>query len=142
MSLPPNIQENDRVILFDGVCKLCNAWSNFIIRHDREHHFKLCSVQSVEGQKILSHFNFPTDHFETMLYVEGGVCHQKSDAFFHVVRILGFPWSLSRIFIILPVRLRNWLYDRIALNRYALFGQYEYCRLPAADHEKRYVSEK
>lgn len=142
MSLPPNIQENDRVILFDGVCKLCNAWSNFIIRHDREHHFKLCSVQSVEGQKILSHFNFPTDHFETMLYVEGSACHQKSDAFFHVVRLLGFPWSLSRIFIMLPVRLRDWLYDRIALNRYTLFGQYEYCRLPAADHEKRYVSEK
>jgi predicted DCC family thiol-disulfide oxidoreductase YuxK len=142
MSTPPNMQENDRVILFDGVCKLCNAWSNFIIRHDSEYHFKLCSVQSVEGQKILAHFDFPTDHFETMLYVEGNVSYQKSDAFFRVVRILGFPWSLSCIFQILPVRLRDWLYDRIALNRYTLFGRYDFCRLPAADHEQRYVSEK
>jgi predicted DCC family thiol-disulfide oxidoreductase YuxK len=142
MSAPSNMQVNDRVILFDGVCKLCNAWSNFIIRHDGEYHFKLCSVQSVEGQKILAHFDFPTDHFETMLYVEGNVSYQKSDAFFRVVRILGFPWSLSCIFQILPVRLRDWLYDRIALNRYTLFGRYDFCRLPAADHEQRYVREK
>ena len=68
---PPYITENDCVILFDGVCKLCNAWSQFIIKYDTQQLFKLCSVQSPEGQSILKHFNMPTDHFDTMLYVEG-----------------------------------------------------------------------
>jgi predicted DCC family thiol-disulfide oxidoreductase YuxK len=142
VSLPPSIQENDRVILFDGVCTLCNFWSRFIIKYDKNHCFKLCSVQSVEGQKILAHFNFPIDRFETMLYVEGNQCYQKSDAFFNVCYVLGLPWSLPCVFRILPKGLRNWLYDRIALNRYTLFGKNDICRLPAADHENRYVSEK
>lgn len=141
MKLPPNIQDADRVILFDGVCKLCNAWSNFIIRYDKCYRFRLCSVQSVEGQKILRHFNFPTDHFDTMLYVEGGRYYQKSDAFFHVIKGLGWPWRALCLFAVLPRRWRDYGYDRIALNRYALFGRYDYCRLPTADHEGRYLSE-
>ena len=141
MNLPPNIQENDKVILFDGVCKLCNAWSNFIIKNDKNHNFKLCSVQSNEGQKILKHFNFPTEYFETMLYVEGNHYYQKSDAFFKIIYLLGFPWCLPYIFKILPKALRDWLYDRIALNRYALFGKYDFCSLPTPDHENRYIIE-
>ena len=142
MNLPPNIQKNDRVILFDGVCKLCNAWSNFIIKNDKKRQFKLCSVQSIEGKKILNHFQFPTEHFETMLYVEGNQYYQKSEAFFNVIQKLGMPWSLLTIFKILPKSLSDWLYDRIALNRYTLFGKYDYCRLPEADHQTRYISEK
>ena len=55
-ALPPHLEEDDKAILFDGVCKLCNAWSNFIISHDKNHHFKLASVQSKEGQEILAYF--------------------------------------------------------------------------------------
>ena len=142
MNFPPNIQKNDRVILFDGVCKLCNAWSNFIIKNDKKQQFKLCSVQSIEGKKILNHFQFPTEHFETMLYVEGNQYYQKSEAFFNVIKKLEMPWSLLTIFKILPKSLSDWLYDRIALNRYTLFGKYDYCRLPEADHQTRYISEK
>lgn len=142
MNLPPNIQKNDLVILFDGVCKLCNAWSNFIIKNDKKQQFKLCSVQSLEGKKILNHFQFPTEHFETMLYVEGNQYYQKSEAFFNVIQKLGMPWSLLTILKILPKSLSDWLYDRIALNRYTLFGKYDYCRLPEADHQNRYISEK
>lgn len=140
--LPPNISAADKVILFDGVCKLCNAWSNFIIKHDHQHVFKLCSVQSDEGQKILTHFGLPTDVYETMLYVEGDTFYKQSDAFFEVVSKLGFPWKTVCIFRIIPNPFRNWLYDRIALNRYRLFGKYDVCLLPTGDHEARYLSEK
>jgi predicted DCC family thiol-disulfide oxidoreductase YuxK len=142
MILPPNISSTDKVILFDGVCKLCNAWSNFIIQHDHQHVYKLCSVQSDEGQKILKHFGLPTDVFDSMLYVEGDAVYKQSDAFFNVVTQLGFPWKVVCIFRIIPKPLRNWLYDRIALNRYRLFGKYDACLLPTADHEARYLSEK
>lgn len=142
MSLPPNINQDDCVILFDGECKLCNVWSNFIIKFDRLFKFKLCSVQSTEGQKILTHFNFPTETYETMLYVEGPQFYQRSDAFFRVIKKLGMPWKLVCIFTVLPKQLCDWLYDRIALNRYRLFGKYDYCRLPTADHDERYVREQ
>ncbi|MFT5118088.1 MAG: putative DCC family thiol-disulfide oxidoreductase YuxK [Kiritimatiellia bacterium] len=142
MNYPPNIKKNDRVILFDGVCKLCNAWGNFIIKNDKNRIFKLCSVQSVEGQKILSYFNFSTEHFETMLYIDENIIYQKSDAFFKIISILGLPFTLAGIFKVLPRKLRNWLYDLIALNRYRLFGKYDYCQLPNEDHEQRYLCEK
>jgi predicted DCC family thiol-disulfide oxidoreductase YuxK len=137
--LPPNITCTDRVILFDGVCKLCNAWSNFIITHDKKHLFKLCSVQSDEGQAILKHFGLATDVYDSMVYVEGNTFYQQSDAFFQVIKKLGHPWKVVLIFRLIPGFIRNWLYDRIAFNRYRLFGKYDYCLLPTADHEARYL---
>jgi predicted DCC family thiol-disulfide oxidoreductase YuxK len=98
-ALPPNISSTDQVILFDGVCKLCNAWSNFIIKHDQKHVFKLCSVQSEEGQKILKHYSLPTDVYESMIYVEGDTFYQQSDAFFQVIAKLGFPWRMMSVFL-------------------------------------------
>jgi predicted DCC family thiol-disulfide oxidoreductase YuxK len=138
-SLPPYIQQHDSVILFDGVCKLCNAWSNFIITYDVGKKFKLASVQSDEGKAILRHFGYPTDFYETMLVVEGNVCFEKSDAFFAVIKKLNYPWKLLTVFKIMPLPVRNWLYDRIALNRYQLFGKYDYCSLPTPDHDERYL---
>lgn len=136
---PPNIGVNDCVILFDGVCKLCNTWSQFIIKYDRRKRFKLCSVQSPEGQSILKHFNMPTGHFDTMLYVEGNQCFDKSDAFLNIVNKLGFPWRILYVFKIIPTGIRNWLYDRIALNRYNLFGKYDSCMMPTKENENRFL---
>lgn len=134
--------ENNCVILFDGVCKLCHAWSRFIIKFDKHQYFTLCYVQSPEGQSILQHFKMPIDHFDTMLLVEGDHFFAKSDAFLHVVNKLGFPWRLLYIFKIIPRCIRNWLYDRIALNRYFLFGRYDSCMLPSPENENRFLKSK
>ncbi len=139
---PPNIGLNDCVILFDGVCKLCNAWAQFIIKYDRKKRFKLCSVQSLEGQSILRHFNMPTEYFDTMLYVQGAHCFEKSDAFLNVMNRLGFPWGMLCVLRVIPPVLRNWLYDRIALNRYSLFGKYDNCMLPSKENENRFLKSK
>jgi predicted DCC family thiol-disulfide oxidoreductase YuxK len=135
----PYLQDHENLILFDGVCKLCNAWSNFIIRHDHGRKFRLASVQSPEGKAILAHFGYPTERFDTMLVVRRGACHEKSAAFFAVMGELGFPWKAVLVFKPIPRRLRDWLYDRIALNRYALFGKYDVCLLPTPDHAARYL---
>jgi predicted DCC family thiol-disulfide oxidoreductase YuxK len=142
MILPPNVGIKDKIILFDGVCKLCNAWANFIIKHDHQYIFKLCSVQSNEGQKLLTHFGLSTDVYESMIYVEGDKSYQQSDAFFQVISKLGYPWKVVCMFWLISKPIRNWLYDCIALNRYRIFGKYAACLLPAADHEARYLSEK
>jgi len=136
---PPNVGVNDCVILFDGVCKLCNAWCQFIIKVDSQQRFKLCSVQSPEGQRILGHFSMPTEHFDTMLYVAGNQCFDKSDAFLNVIHKLALPWRLLYLFKIIPKGIRNWFYDRIALNRYHLFGKYDTCMLPNKENENRFL---
>lgn len=139
-SIPPHTEEGDKLILFDGVCKLCNRWSQFIIKYDKKHIFKLASVQSSEGQAILRYFDMPTQTFDTMLYIENGLAFEKSDAFLKIISQLPLPFSLLRLCKILPLSLRNWGYDRIALNRYTLFGKYDQCILPSTDHNKRFLS--
>lgn len=130
---------NDKVILFDGVCKLCNSWSGFIIKHDTKRVFKLANVQSEAGARLLNHFGYPTDAFATMLYLEGNSCFEKSDAFLRIVGQLGAPWKHLRHLSFIPKSIRDWLYDRIALNRYKLFGKYDHCILPQPDHINRFL---
>lgn len=140
--LPPHIKKTDHVILFDGECKLCNASINFIIDKDPDGYFKFCHVQSKQGKEILAYFNFPTDFYETVLYVKAHIFYDKSDAFFEIVKTLKFPWRAISIFYVLPKFLRDWLYDRVALNRYRFFGKYNICLLPNSELNKRFINGK
>ena len=139
--LAPGILVNDRVILFDGVCRLCGAWIRFLIRFDRERRFKLATVQSEEGKAILAWYGLPTNSFATMLLVEGPYLYTKSAAFIRAMARLPWPWKAASVVWVIPQFLRDWLYDRIALNRYALFGRFESCSLPSADHKARFLNE-
>ncbi|MDF3933187.1 thiol-disulfide oxidoreductase DCC family protein [Pseudomonas citronellolis] len=141
MELPPHIGAADRVVLFDGVCRLCNGWSRFLIRHDRAGAIRLCSVQSAQGQAILAWFGLPQERFDTMLYVEGPKAYEKSEAFLRVIAQLPAPWRWLRGLRLLPRGLRDWGYDRIAQNRYRLFGRYEQCLLPAPEHRARFLDQ-
>ncbi|WIO74566.1 DCC1-like thiol-disulfide oxidoreductase family protein [Porticoccaceae bacterium LTM1] len=136
----PNINEGDKVVLFDGVCKLCSGWAKFLIRFDRHRKIKLATVQSGVGREILTFYGLPQDTYETMVYLEGGKLYVQSAAFLKVMSLLPFPWPMFSVFWIMPKSLRDWLYDRIALNRYELFGRNKYCLMPDVDHESRYLS--
>jgi predicted DCC family thiol-disulfide oxidoreductase YuxK len=137
---PPLVGSTDRVVLFDGVCKLCGAWARFLIRYDRHRVFRMASVQSEEGQAILRWFGLPTDHYETMVLVEGDKAHVQSAAFIRVVARLPFPWFVAAAAWLIPYFIRDWLYDRVALNRYRIFGKYQACVLPTPDHAARFLS--
>jgi len=139
LKLPPRINANDRVVLYDGVCKLCNGWSQFLLQHDKQELFTLCSVQSPEGQDILKWFGLPTEKFATMVLVEGNVAWFKSDAVLRIVKRLPVPWRLLSICRIFPKFMRDWCYDRIALNRYSLFGRYDQCVVPASSDVHRFL---
>jgi predicted DCC family thiol-disulfide oxidoreductase YuxK len=139
MTLPPYIRENDQVVLFDWVCKLCNWWCNFLIKYDKEHKFKLCSVQSEQGKQILAWFGMPTQTFDTMLVVRGSSSFTKSDAFLLVMSQLAPPWSYLYVFRFINKSFRDWLYDRIALNRYKLFGKNNYCTVPHPQDKERFL---
>lgn len=136
---PSGVEANDQIIMFDGVCKLCNRWSRFIIRFDKRRRFKLCAMQSEHGQNILRRLGYPLDHFETLLLVQGDRTLEKSNAFIAIMSQLPFPWPLFAIIKIVPRAIRDWCYDRIALNRYRLFGKYDHCLLATPDHEQRFL---
>lgn len=138
-SLPPGVRAGDTIVLFDGVCTLCSAWSRFVVRHDKEHRLRLCAIQSERGQALLRWFGFPTDDFDTMVVVRGNRAYERSDAFLEAVGQLPFPWRLARVGKVLPQRLRDWLYRRLALNRYRLFGRSESCMIPTPEVRSHFL---
>lgn len=127
------------IILFDGVCKLCNGWAKFIMRVDKTYQFKLCPVQSETGQALLKQYGYPQDHFDTMLLILDGRAYQKSMAFLLIMKYLGLPYSLFHIFKWVPEFIRDGCYDRIARNRYRLFGKYDVCPINFSLDEKRFL---
>lgn len=137
--LPPGIGPEDRVVLFDGVCNLCNGSVRFLIARDPGARLRLASAQSAAGQAILAWCGLPVDHFDTMVFVEGGQAFMKSTAFLRVVRYLSWPWPWLSWGLLVPRPLRDWLYDRIALNRYRLFGRQEICMVPTPEIRSRFL---
>jgi len=135
----PLLAPGETVVLFDGVCKLCNGWAKFLIRHDRHHRVRLASVQSAEGQALLTWAGLPVDAFDTMAVIRGRHYWVRSEAFFEVVAQLPAAWRILGLLRVVPRALRDWAYDRIALNRYRLFGKHDVCLLPTADHQRRFL---
>jgi len=136
---PPFLVPGQAVVLFDGTCKLCNGWARFVIAHDRGHRIQLATVQSVQGQQLLAWAGLPTRQFNTIVMIEDNRFYVRSDAMFQIMAKLPPPWRWVQIMSIVPRGLRDWMYDKIAVNRYRLFGQYDCIQLPAADHEQRFL---
>lgn len=140
--LAPHVQAGDKVVLFDGVCVLCSAWVDFLLKYDSKAQFKLASVQSPEGQAILKHYDQPLTYFTTMYVLEGDALYLHSTAFIRVVARLGMPWSLAALSWAIPRPIRDVLYRLIARNRYRLFGKREVCRVPDKKHKLRFLTSK
>ncbi len=138
VSIEKIIQQHN-IVLFDALCVLCHGWTKFLIKNDIEARFKLCSVQSDLGQAILEYYQMPTDHFDTMLVVKNGDMYTESTAFLKVIEDLRLPFSSLKIGYLMPRLIRDFLYRRVALNRYRLFRKMEYCALPSADNKHHFL---
>lgn len=134
------IQHNN-IILFDEICVLCNGWVKFLLKFDRQARFKLASVQSPLGQDILEHYGMPLDHYDTMLTIYKGQLFTESDAFLKVMQHLGFPFHLLIIGKLIPKVVRDFLYQKIASNRYRIFGKTDSCIFPSAENKKHFLEE-
>lgn len=136
---PPRVGPGDEVVLFDGVCRLCNFSTRFLMRFDTERRYKLAAVQSEAGQDILRWFGLPTDHHDTFVLVRGNKAYYRSAAAVRVMAGLPLPWKLVALAWIIPRPIRDWLYDRIAQNRYRLFGKYDTCTVPTPENLARFL---
>ena len=132
------IQQHD-IVLFDEICVLCNGWAKFLIQHDMQARFKLASVQSTLGQEILKYYSMPTDHFDTMLVIKNTQLYSESTAFLKVIQEIKFPYSILKTAYVIPQFIRDFLYRRVALNRYRLFGTTNHCLLPSVQNKKHFL---
>ena len=129
----------ERVVVYDGVCRLCNGWANFLIRHDRQQRVRLARVQSPTGRALLVKAGLAADEIKTIVLFDQQQVYLRAEAVFRVMDYLPWPWRALALLRWLPRRMSNYCYDRIALNRYRLFGRYDSCQTPQADHPRRFL---
>lgn len=127
------------VVLFDGVCNLCNASVDFILERDSKSIFRFASLQSEAGQELLRRFRLPTEEHRSLVLVEGDRFFTRSSAALLIARRLDGFWPLLYAFIVVPRFLRDAVYDLFARNRYRWFGRRDTCRVPAPEERGRFL---
>nr|WP_210333902.1 DCC1-like thiol-disulfide oxidoreductase family protein [Mesorhizobium sangaii] len=127
------------LIVFDGVCVLCSGFVRTVVRLDRQSRFSFATAQSPFGEALFRQHGLRTDTYETNLVLIDGIAFTHLDSLVAVMAELGWPWRAARVLLLLPRPLRNWLYDRIAKNRYALFGRKDSCGIPPAELRERFL---
>lgn len=132
------------LVLYDGVCGLCNRLVQFVLPRDEAGSFDFASLQSATGQSWLRRFGKSTDDLDTMLVVSDyrGAAPQmlaKARAAIYIAKQLGLPWRLASIAAILPDAILTPPYDFIARNRYRWFGRTDTCMLPPPEHRARVI---
>lgn len=124
----------NQVILFDGVCGLCNKAVDILIKMDREKQFKYTSLQG-EYVKTLD----IEPNIDSIIFYEDGTFYYKSTAILKILRSLGGLWIFSNIFYIIPLVIRDFIYDIIAKYRYKIFGKMESCRMPKEGEQNLFI---
>jgi predicted DCC family thiol-disulfide oxidoreductase YuxK len=127
------------IILFDGVCNLCNGFVQFIIRKDPTAKFKFASLQSDFGKSQLIRFHLDPALLHSIVVIDGEVAFQRSDAALRITNHLGGPWKILNAFKILPKFFRDAIYNVVAANRYRIFGKRETCMIPTPDLKERFI---
>lgn len=131
--------QNQPLLLFDGICNLCNNSINFVIRHDKHQKFKFASLQSDAAKQILLQLNETNSNINSIVLIYNNSIYYKSSAILKLFSILGGFYSLSSIFYIFPKKMRDMLYDYIARNRYKWYGKRESCMIPTKELKSRFI---
>jgi predicted DCC family thiol-disulfide oxidoreductase YuxK len=131
--------QNENVVLFDGVCNLCNGLVRFVIRHDRKALIKFAALQSEYGKKLQSGIGPGTGDSDTIVYSRKGIYFFRSDAVLNILKDMGGIWGIFYILRIVPRFFRDFVYKIVAANRYRIFGKRETCMVPGAQIKERFL---
>lgn len=135
----PSFNDGRPLIVYDGVCVLCSGFVRFVFERDRSGRFLFTAAQSPLGQGLYRHYGLDPEDFETNLLIEDGRLHTKTAAFAGITAHLPWPWRLCALARCLPRQPADWLYDRVARNRYRLFGRTEHCMIPTPEQRSRFL---
>jgi len=131
--------DSDPILLFDGVCNLCNGFVKEVITRDQKGVIRYASLQSEAGQQLLANIGLDNFSMDTVILVEGKKFYTKSDVALRIFRHLGGGWSYLYYLSIIPKFIRDSIYDLIARNRYRWFGKKDTCMLPQPEWEDRFL---
>ena len=135
-----NLPENKKIILFDGLCNLCDNAVQYVIKHDKKDVFRFVALQSDLGKKILNYLNVDTSKMDSIILYEPGIAYfYKSDAALDIVKDLNVFLKWSIIFKIIPSSLRNPIYDYVARNRYKWYGKKDACMIPTPELKAKFL---
>ena len=127
------------VILFDGVCNLCNSAVQYVIKHDAQKQFQFASLQSNFGQQVLAKYNLSNTNFNSFILLKNGKVYQKSTAALLVAKQLSGVIGWLYLFRIVPIFMRDGVYNIVAKNRYKWFGKQDACWLPTPQLKDRFL---
>lgn len=135
-----NLPNDKKIILFDGVCNLCDSTVQFIIRHDKKDVFRFVALQSDLGQEIIMHIGLDTSKTDSIvLYEPGNAYYYKAEAALNILTELGGVYSLIGAFKVLPKWLSNKVYDYVARNRYKWYGKKDACMIPTPELKAKFL---
>jgi predicted DCC family thiol-disulfide oxidoreductase YuxK len=133
------VKNNKIILLFDGVCNLCNGFVQFVLKRNKKANVYFGALQSESGQRLLKEKGLSLDKFETLIVITNGKVLKQSHGVFFICQQLDFPWPLLGIFRIIPRFITDFIYDKIAKSRYAVFGQRDVCMMPTEDIKNRFI---
>ncbi len=137
-SLPSLLQEHGYILLYDGVCGLCNRTVQWILRRDRDGAMRFAALDSAVGREALR--LLPTlSGVDSVILLHRDGAWVKSTAVLELARYVGGTWKLALLGYLLPRPVRDWMYDVVARYRYRVFGRFESCPLPAPEHRQRFL---
>ena len=135
-----NIPENKKLVLFDGICNLCNSAVLTIIKHDKKNVFLFAALDSDTGKKVTQHLNIDVNKIDSIILYEPNVSYEiKSTAALKIAQDFGGIWWLTRVFFVIPESIRNYVYDFIAKKRYKWFGKKDQCMLPNTELKAKFI---
>lgn len=135
------LPKQKQLILFDGVCNLCNSSVNYVIKHDKSNIFMFAPLQGKVGKQIINEYDLNTSQTDSiLLYSNEKDLKIKSSAAIAIASKLGFPRNLLSIFYIIPPFIRNWVYDYVAKNRYKWYGKKDACMIPTPELQERFLN--
>tara|TARA_R110001592_G_scaffold266_3_gene1470 strand:+ start:1256 stop:1672 length:417 start_codon:yes stop_codon:yes gene_type:complete len=136
-----DIPKNKKIILFDGICNLCNDSVLKVIKYDKKNHFVFVALQSKSGQDVINYLKIDVSKIDSIILYEPGVAYDiKSTAALKIMKDFGGFWVLTQVFEILPTPIRDYFYDYIAKNRYKWFGKKESCMIPTPELKAKFLN--
>lgn len=132
-------RSDEFVLLFDGVCNLCNGAVGFILKHDRRGQIKFCPLQSEKGKALMLQHDLDSEQLDTLVYLKQGVALVKSRAVISVLADMGWIWKSGNLFKIIPPVIGDFIYGMVAKFRYRVFGKREQCMVPSDKLKARFI---
>lgn len=137
--MPSGADPKPDVVLFDGVCNLCTASVQFIIRRDADKRFRFASLQSPVARDLLRAYQAEEGQLDSMILVADGRIYRRSTAALRIARRLDGGWPLLSVLLLVPRPLRDAAYDWVGRRRYRMFGRRALCWTPTPDIAERFL---